>query len=284
MRVGRALFLLLALQLLLVVSTSETAARARPALSSTNRVAPPFLVAQSAFILDDTTGRALYAGYADTPRYPASTVKMLTALIAVARLRLNTVVTVPWSAMVGGTSANLTPGERMTVRNLLYGLLLPSGNDSAVTLAVAVSGSTPAFARLMNAEARRLHLWHSVFLGPTGLDVAGQYATARDLAWLAHALLRNPLLAGIVRTRTYRAMSADGRYWHVWTNLNQLLWSYPSVIGVKTGTTPLAGANLVACSQRGGHRIIAVIMGSTVASRYTDATRLLNYGWQLLGY
>jgi D-alanyl-D-alanine carboxypeptidase (penicillin-binding protein 5/6) len=246
-------------------------------------VAAPALVAHAAFILDDTSGRALYAYHADTPLYPASTIKMLTAILALQHLRLGAVLTVPSNAMVGGTSANLTVGERMTVYNLLHGLLVPSGNDAAVTLADAVAGSPSAFAALMNVEARSLGLAHSHFLGPDGLDLAGQYATARDLAWLAHALLRYPLLAGIVQTRVWRAASVDRRFSHVWTNLNHLLWSYPGACGVKTGTTPLAGANLVACAARGNRRIIAVVLGSTVASRFADATRLLNYGWRLLG-
>jgi D-alanyl-D-alanine carboxypeptidase (penicillin-binding protein 5/6) len=251
-------------------------------LARLHRGPPPALVAQAAFILDDTTGRALYAYHADTERYPASTIKMLTAIIALRRLRLGSVLTVPPNAMVGGTSARLAVGERMSVYNLLYGLLVPSGNDAAITLADAVAGTPAAFAGLMNAEARSLRLWHTHLLGPDGLDLAGQYSTARDLAWLAHALLRYPLLAGIVRTRVWRASSADRRYAHTWTNLNHLLWSYPGICGVKTGTTTLAGANLVACAARRAHRIIAVILGSTVASRFVDATKLLNYGWRLL--
>jgi D-alanyl-D-alanine carboxypeptidase (penicillin-binding protein 5/6) len=247
------------------------------------RFAPLRLVAQGAFILDDTTGRALYAYNADTLRYPASTVKMMTAIVVLQHLNLNAVVTVPAGALVGGTTANLWAGEQMRVRDLLYGMLLPSGNDAAMTLADAVAGSPGAFAGLMNAQARRLHLWHTHFLTPNGFDVAGQYTTARDLAWLAHALLRRHLLAGVVRTRVYDATAAYGGYQYVWTNLNHLLWTYPGAIGVKTGTTPLAGANLVACAVRGRHRLIAVVMGSTVAARFDDATSLLDYGWRLLG-
>lgn len=245
-------------------------------------VAPPALVAQAAFILDDNNGRTLYAYNADTARYPASTVKMLTAIVVLQHLRLNAVVTVPPGAMIGGTTAGLAIGERMTVRHLLYGMLVPSGNDAAISLADAVAGSPATFAALMNVEAASLHLWHSHFLSPEGLDRAGQYVTARDLAWLAHALLRRPLLARIVHTRTYHTRSVDGRYWHVWTNLNHLLWIYTGAMGVKTGTTPLAGANLVACAVRGNRRIIAVILGSTVESRFDDATRLLDYGWKVL--
>lgn len=248
------------------------------------RLAPPPLTAQAAFILDDTTGRTLYAYHADALRYPASTVKMMTAIVALQHLNLHAIVTVPAGALVGGTSAGLWAGERMRVRDLLYGMLLPSGNDAAMTLADATAGSPWSFAALMNVEARRLHLWHTHFLTPNGFDVAGQYSTARDLAWLAHALLRRRLLAGIVRTRVYDATAVYGGSRYDWTNLDRLLWTYPGAIGVKTGTTPLAGANLVACVVRSKQRLIAVIMGSTVAARYTDATSLLNYGWRLLGY
>jgi serine-type D-Ala-D-Ala carboxypeptidase (penicillin-binding protein 5/6) len=283
-KIMRVLFFLTSLSLALLPGVPQVA-HGRGIHQSLRQIAPPSLAARGAFILDDTTGRALYAHHADMEWYPASTVKMMTALVTLQHLRPNSVVTVPArAATVGGTTASLVPGERLSVRNLLYGLLLPSGNDAAVTFAVAISGSTLAFSNLMNAEARRLHLWHTHFLGATGLDSAGQYSTARDLAWLAHAMLRNSLLAHVVRTRTYRASSVDGRYVHTWTNLDQLLGAYPGEIGVKTGTTPLAGANLVASSSRDGRRIIVVILGSTVASRYIDARNLLNYGWRLLGY
>jgi serine-type D-Ala-D-Ala carboxypeptidase (penicillin-binding protein 5/6) len=246
----------------------------------------PALVGRAAMLLDDTTGRTLYAWHADSLRYPASTVKMLTAIVGAKRLKPTKIVTVPAEAPVDPaifTSARLYTGERMSANNLLYGLLLPSGNDAATALADAVAGSNQSFAGLMNTEAQRLHLWHSHFIGATGLDTLGQYTTARDLAWLAHALLRNAVLARIVRTRTYHTSSADCRYWHTWSNLNRLLWSYPGAIGVKTGTTPLAGANLVAAANRRNRRLIAVVLGSTTASRFADGTKLLNYGWQLIG-
>lgn len=278
----RALVVTLAVSLLLVPITAATPLARAASHTAVRPLPPPALVAQAAFILDDTTGRALYAYHADVERDPASTLKMLTAIVALQHLRLRRVVTVPYDAMVGGTTARLSPGEQMTAGNLFYGMLLPSGNDAAVTLADAVSGSSAQFAVLMNAEARRLHLWHTHALGPDGFDLYGQYTTARDLAWLAHALLRRPTLARIVRTQTWQASSVDGRYAHYWTNLNQLLGSYPGSCGVKTGTTPLAGANLVACDQRGGQRLIAVLMGSTVASRFSDGAALLNYGWSLL--
>jgi D-alanyl-D-alanine carboxypeptidase len=245
----------------------------------------PALSAREQLILDDTTGQTLYTYHADTERLVASTAKMLTAIVAYQHLRLGSIVTVPADAVaLPPTTAGLVQGERMRVRDLFYGMLLPSGNDAAETLADATAGSVPAFAVMMNAEARRLHLFHSHFLVPHGLDVSGQYSTARDLAWLAHAFLRIPFLAQIVRTRSHTASSTDGAYTHHWQNLNQLLGRYPGAIGVKTGTTPAAGANLVASAVRGPHRIIAVLLGDTPANRYPDASRLLDFGWRLLGY
>jgi D-alanyl-D-alanine carboxypeptidase (penicillin-binding protein 5/6) len=244
----------------------------------------PYTSAQATFILDDTSGRTLYSFHPNQERYVASTQKMLTALVALKRLPLNRIVTVPAEAIVGGTTAGLYAGERMRVRDLFYGMLLPSGNDAAIALADAAAGTQSSFASLMNAEANTLHLRHSHFLIPHGFDVPGQYSTAHDLATVAHALLRRSFLARIVRTRSYTARSADGVRIHAWVNLDELLGHYPGIIGVKTGTTPGAGANLVSCAVRGAHRIIVVLLGDTVANRFPDATRLLNYGWRLLGY
>lgn len=172
----------------------------------------------------------------------------------------------------------------MRVRDLLYGMLLPSGNDAAVTLADASAGSVPQFAAMMNSEATRLHLHHSHFITPHGLDMPGQYSSAHDLALIAHELLRHKFLATVVRTVHYHAVSADSAYTYNWTNLNHLLGSYPGTIGVKTGTTPGAGANLIAAAVRGNHRLIGVVLGDTPDNRFPDAVKLLNYGWRLLGY
>jgi D-alanyl-D-alanine carboxypeptidase len=209
---------------------------------------------------------------------------MLTAIVALQHLRLRSIVTVRPDALVGGTTANLRAGEHIRVRDLFYGMMLPSGNDAAVTLADAAAGSSSRFAGLMNREARHLHLWHSHFVVPHGMDTVGQYSSARDLARLAHELLKHPFLAHVVRTRVYKTRSADGVYSHRWSNLNLLLGEYPGAIGIKTGTTPLAGANLVAAATLHGHRIIVVLLGDTESGRFPDATRLLNYGWRLLGY
>jgi serine-type D-Ala-D-Ala carboxypeptidase (penicillin-binding protein 5/6) len=243
----------------------------------------PELNVRAAYLVDDTTGRDLYAYHADTPRYVASTAKMLTALVALQHLHLTSVVTVPPDALVGGTTANLVAGERLRVRDLFYGMLLPSGNDAAVTLADAAAGSIPAFAVWMNQKARQLGLRSSHFVTPHGMDVQGQYSTARDLTRIARALLAQPFLAEVARTKVYDTRSSDGIYHH-WVNLNQLLSAYPGTIGVKTGHTPLAGGCLVSADIRHGHRLIGVVLGDTVSGRFSDSKRLLDYGWRVLGY
>jgi D-alanyl-D-alanine carboxypeptidase (penicillin-binding protein 5/6) len=234
--------------------------------------------------MNAVTGQTLFAYHPAQERYPASTVKIMTAIVALQHLKLKAVVKVHAdAAYVGGTTAGLSEGEQLKVRSLLYGMLLPSGNDAATTLGDAVAGSSWKFAQMMNAEAGKLHLWHTHFVSPTGLDQPGEYTTARDLAWLGRDLLQNQILAEIVHTKYHVAQSFYGQYFHRWTSINQLLWTYRGAIGVKTGTTDAAGANLVAAAKRGGHRIIVVVMGDSKANRFGDATALLNYGWSLEG-
>jgi D-alanyl-D-alanine carboxypeptidase len=242
--------------------------------------AVPAVSAPEAIVMDGWTGNVLYARNPDVPRYPASTVKIMTALIVLEKdIPLTRVVTVSTdAAYVGGSSAGLYPGERIDVRNLLYGLLLPSGNDAAVALAEATAGSADAFVRLMNREARRLRLWHTHFLTPDGLDEWGQASTARDLANLARTAMMHGAFAWIVRQRWWNGRSTDGATTYHWVNLDQLLWRSGWVDGVKTGTTAAAGANLVSSAHRGSKWVVSVNMGSTPATRFDDGMALLSYG------
>jgi len=243
----------------------------------------PVVTAPAAIVVDGWSGRVLYQKNADVERYPASTVKIMTALIVLNRLGMNTVVTVGSDAVsYGGSTAGLYLGERMTVWNLLHGMLMPSGNDAAVALADAVAGTAPAFARLMNEQARKFHLWHTHYLTPNGFDVPGQVTTARDLATLARIAMRRPVFARIVRTRTWNAWDVTHRIEHHWVNLNHLLWRAKWFDGVKTGTTPGAGACLVSSEERGTKWVVAVNLGSvSEAARFSDARTLLAYGWRL---
>lgn len=246
---------------------------------------PPVVTAPEAIVMDGWTGAVLFAKHANVRRAPASTVKIMTALVLLHHgVPLNRVVSVGATALTyGGSSAGLYTGERMTVWNLLHGMLLPSGNDAAIALSQTLAATPQQFARLMNLEAARLHLWHTHYLTPNGFDTPGQFTTAHDLANLTRAAMQSPTFATIVDTKHWTARAADGRGLHVWRSLNKLLWSSKIVDGVKTGTTPAAGACLVSSARKGGTWVIAVNLGSAGGSRFVDGAALLNYGFQVDG-
>lgn len=245
--------------------------------------APPLLTAASAVAMDARTGRVMFSLNGASLRRPASTVKIMTALVALSRLPPSRLLPVPGDVQsvtteVGGSSMGILPGETLSMHDLLYGMLLPSGNDAAYTIAQNVAGSQAAFVQLMNARAARLGLHHTHFTNATGLDEVGEHTSAEDLARLArYALWHSDLFSEIVRTATY-AIAAD-RYHPPFLlhNLNQLLGSYPGADGVKTGTTPGAGENLIGAATRSHHRVLVVVLGAT--DRYGDATALLDYAF-----
>jgi D-alanyl-D-alanine carboxypeptidase (penicillin-binding protein 5/6) len=245
----------------------------------------PVVTAPEAIVIDGWTGAVLFAKSDNVMRAPASTVKIMTALVILRHhVPLNRVVTVGVTAVAyGGSTAGLYAGERMTVWNLLHGMLLPSGNDAAIALSQTLAATPQQFAHLMNLQSQRLHLWHTHYLTPNGFDTPGQVTTAYDLANLTRAAMQSRAFAAIVDTKTWTARAADGRGFHVWQNLNKLLWSSKIVDGVKTGTTPAAGACLVSSAREGGRWLIAVNMGSTAASRFVDGAALLNYGFEVDG-
>lgn len=237
---------------------------------------PPQVSAAAAVVVDLDSGITLYARNADVPRPPASTVKIMTALLVLrnADIREKVVVSAN-AAATGGSRMGLVAGERLTVLDLLYGLLLPSGNDAAMALAEHIAGNEVAFVAQMNLMAAQMGLEHTRFANPHGLDAEGQYASANDLVRLARAALDYPVFVEIVRTSRARIAGRD------LTNTNELLVSYPAADGIKTGTTDAAGECLVASISRRGHRLVAVVMGSR--DRYADARALLNYaqdGWR----
>jgi len=244
-------------------------------------VPEPLFSAAALAAIDLKTGRLLFGVNERVRRFPASTVKMMTALVALQHLRPDAVLTVPngvasVTTAVGGSAMGLQPGETLTVRELLFGLLMVSAGDAAYTLALATAGTQAAFVRLMNAEAQRLDMRDTLFTDPEGYDDPGEHSTALDLATLARYLLTHqPLAASIVATRDHLIAAGSGHPAFQLHNLNQLLGTYPGAFGVKTGTTPDAGQNLVAGAQRSGRRIVLVVLGST--DRYADAVAVLDY-------
>lgn len=236
-------------------------------------------VSCEACLLVGPGGEILFERASGEPLPNASTTKIVTALVVRALLGPDTKIVVSGhAASAGGGGLDLQPGDKFRTRDLLYAALMTSSNDSAVALAEAASGSEAAFVSEMNALAEELGATGSNFVTPHGLDRPGHVSTVSDLALFAAALLDDPLLARIVATETHLIPGPSGPI--PLENRNLLLGSYPGAIGVKTGSTIGAGEALVAAAERGGVRLIAVVLRSADAG--TDATNLLDRGFRRL--
>jgi D-alanyl-D-alanine carboxypeptidase len=213
----------------------------------------------------------------------ASTTKIMTALVAMGRLRQGAVVRVPKKATrVQPYREGLKAGERVPVWKLYYGLLLASGNDTAVTLALAAGGGSRArFLRLMNEKAHILGLRHTHYTSVSGLIDEGNYSTVLDLAALARYAMWNHHFRTIVGTKVKRVWWRPPTFAKLYENHNKLLWRYHGADGVKTGWTTMAGSCLVASARRHGIRLISVVLDSP--DHYGDTVRLLNYGFRHRG-
>jgi D-alanyl-D-alanine carboxypeptidase (penicillin-binding protein 5/6) len=213
-------------------------------------------------------------------RPPASLTKIMTALVAEENGALDELVPVDvsgaeFSFETDSTIMGLEPGQTLTMRDLLYGLLLPSGNDAAIQIAEHVAGSVPAFVAMMNQKAAELGLEHTRFANPHGLDDGALYTSAYDMAIMGRELLQRPALAEIVGTQAYQPNWSGPAV----GNLNQLLSFYPGSLGVKTGYTPQAGQTIVAAAEQGGRTIIVSVLGSHW-DIYKDVSELLNWAFQ----
>ena len=255
---------------------------AAPAASAKQAEGPPRLDARAWILVDPRDGSVL-ASKAPDKRLPiASTTKLMTAYLTLQNLKPNQMVKAP--AYRPSNSAEITlglrAGERMRVRDLLYGLLLPSASDAAETLATAVSGSVPAFVRAMDQKAGQLGLTHTSYANPIGLDDPNNYSSARDLVTLASILLRNKLFARIVDTPAATLHSGD--HPRQVTSRNTLLGEVPWIDGVKTGHTLDAGYVLVGSGTQNDTRLISAVLGTpSEAVRDDDTLRLLDYGFSL---
>jgi D-alanyl-D-alanine carboxypeptidase (penicillin-binding protein 5/6) len=239
---------------------------------------PPRVTARAASVIEASCGTPLYSFNAHLRLPPASLTKITTALVAAARRDLSGTVDVRVNSalLVASTSSTvmgLEPGMRMSLSDLLYGLLLPSGNDAAIAIAEHVGGSVPAFVELMNEKARALGLRDTHFANPHGLDEPGLYSSAYDMALLGRELLAQPELAAIVRTKSYQPAWDGPLLW----NGNELLDLYPGTIGVKTGYTDLAGQSIVAAAERDGRLLIVSVLGGR--DRYADAIALFDWAF-----
>ncbi len=242
----------------------------------------PKVTAGSAILVDASTGTVLFARRPHRRRPIASTTKIMTAVVALSRLGPNEIVTIaPSVPRVAPFREGLRAGERVQAWKLFYGLLLYSGNDDALALAIGAAGSRPAFVALMNAKARELGLHDTHFRSPSGLIDRDNYSSAWDLAALTRYALWNPRFAAVVRTRVKRVPWPAPTYAKVYVNKNHLIGKYPGADGVKTGWTTVASHCLVASAHRHGIRLIAVVLHSS--DPYGDAKRLLDFGFGIRG-
>jgi D-alanyl-D-alanine carboxypeptidase (penicillin-binding protein 5/6) len=232
----------------------------------------------AAIVVDVRTGRVLSSRAAHRRMAPASTTKIMTALLVLERMPPDAVVTVgrAAAAMRNGSTIGLVEGERWPVDDLLRALLLSSANDAAVALAEAVAGSAPRLAALMNARARRIGARATHFVNPHGLDAPDHYTTAYDLALIARHALLDQRFAALVRAPNW-TLDRPGRPRESLPNRNRLLSLYEGADGVKTGMTAAAGSVLVGSATRGGWQLLVVVLKSQ--DMYGVAVRLLDDGF-----
>lgn len=241
--------------------------------------AVPSVSARSAILIEANTGQVLFEKNADEELPMASVTKMMTALLVLERVPdLSELVTVSESAVrTEGSALYLKPGEQLSVSDLLYGLMLESGNDAANLLAEYVAGDNESFAALMTERARALGATHTVFQNPSGLPADGHYSTARDLALIAKAALQNETFRQIVSTERATIEATDQYGVRYLKNHNKLLNLYDGAIGVKTGFTKKAGRCLVSAAERNGIRLIAVTLNA--GDDWNDHIKLFDFGF-----
>ena len=250
----------------------------RAELRLLNASRPPQKVGRAALILDLASGRVVFHRGAQERHAPASLTKIMTAVLALEQGKLGDTVTILPEDLVEGSSMGLQAGDNVTLEQLLWGLLLPSGNDAAQAIARYMGNGSPGrFVEMMNEKARTLQLYDTHFVNAHGLDGEGHYSTAYDLAQLGRYALRDPLFARMVSTRE-RTIEADRTY--TLRNTNQLLFTpaqVPGVNGVKTGFTDLAGHSIITSVEREMRPLLTVVLGAE--DRTAAATKLIDYGY-----
>jgi D-alanyl-D-alanine carboxypeptidase (penicillin-binding protein 5/6) len=254
--------------------------------------APKGVLAKEGVLADAATGQVLWSRGIDTERPMASITKVMTAYLVINAGDLDRKITIPtgvlnYVAKYGASSDDLKPGEVLTVRELLYGLLLESGADAAYTLADAYGPGISAFVAKMNATAQQLGMLHTHFTSPDGLPYPTEtstYSTPADLLVLGETAMKSALFRSIVDQRYYSLPKGDGHAAHWWGNSNDLIGSYQGAVGIKTGYTDVALHCLLFEAIRGNRELIGVVLGSPAsgpAAAAQDAAKLLNWGFAL---
>ena len=244
----------------------------------------PMFSAQAVLVEDLDSGAVLYEKNSNTPFLPASTTKIITALVAMDSYPLDEILVVG-NVDVDGQKMRLVPGERISVENLLYGLLIYSANDAAEVLAQNYSGGRIAFINAMNLKASEFGLTDTFFENPTGFDGTNQKTTARDLIKTSKVAMQRSFFRKIVGTKEIVVESENGEIVHHLVNINKLVGEVDGVLGVKTGWTENARENLVTYVERGEKKVMVVVLGSQ--DRFGETKTLIdwifaNYSWKIV--
>ncbi|WP_078606884.1 D-alanyl-D-alanine carboxypeptidase family protein [Streptomyces flavidovirens] len=260
-------------------------------MSSAQAATGPSVRAKGAFLLDSKPNKTLWSKAADTKRQMASTTKVMTAVVVLETrgVDLNKKITVKQSyrdyvARNGASTADLKKGDKLSVRQLLYGLMLPSGCDAAYALAdtfgtgTTEAARTKSFISKMNKKASDLGMANTKYDSFDGISQAGSnYTTPRDSAKLARRALGNSTFGSVVKATSTKQTATNGRV-YTWYNTNKLLGSYSGAIGIKTGTGSVAGPCLVFAAKRGDRTVAGVVLNSP--DRYTDAKKMLDWAFR----
>lgn len=245
----------------------------------------PQIVGPTAVLMDFTTGQVLYDKNMHQRMFPASTTKILTAIIALEKGNLSDIVTANDDVTkIDGNAMYLVPGEQLSLEQLLYAMLLESANDAAVAIADHIGSSIEGFADLMNKKAKEIGANDSHFVNPNGLPNENHYATPYDMALIARYAMNNETFRKIVSTMHYQIPPTNkfNKPRDLWIS-NKLIkptsFHYDGADGVKTGYTVAANQVFVGSATRNGHRLISVIMGDEGANIWSDTIKLLNYGF-----
>lgn len=253
-----------------------------PSIPVTTTDSFPTLSAQGVLAVDIPSGVSLYEKQSDAKLLPASTTKIITALVSLDYFKVGDILTVG-KMNVDGQRMHLYEGEKMKFEDVLKGLLVYSANDAAYVLAQNYNGGYWAFIDAMNKKAKELSMINTYFENPAGLDGTTQVTTARDLVRASEVAMRNPLFAQIVGTKETTVSDITGVNVYKIKNINELLGVVPGVLGVKTGWTENARENLVTYIDRDGHKIMIAVLGSS--DRFGETKELIdwifaNYKWE----
>lgn len=266
-----------------------------PTLSLTAQGTPPAVQAEAAYLIDADTGHALLDIHSTQHLPMASTTKIMTAILTIETANLDQIVTIKQDAVDEvnnhqGSSAGLVVGDQIRLRDLLYGLMLPSGDDAAIAIADAVGSTTSHFVQMMNSYARQLGLTQTHYINPDGLTYLtpggqpdpNEYTTAADLVRLTRHALANPIFAQLVQLQHYVLFPTQVHHAYDWQGINALLTTYPGATGVKTGFTAEAGYCLVFAATNGQHHLIGALLHEPDDNqRFVDARALLDWGFAL---